>query len=138
MRIEYGTVLVALFAMSCACFGEEVNSSDIRKEHPGDTALSQDKDGNYQYKSFPELSMLYVFTGDSPGKSKCEARCVSAWPPLLVSAAEKGTAVGDWTVIVRDNGTRQWAYKGQPVYTRYHNMPLDASGEKAGFRLLTP
>ena len=23
---------------------------------------------------------------------------------------------GDWTVVVRDDGTRQWAFRGKPVY----------------------
>jgi predicted lipoprotein with Yx(FWY)xxD motif len=23
---------------------------------------------------------------------------------------------GDWTIVVRDDGARQWAYKGKPVY----------------------
>ena len=25
-------------------------------------------------------------------------------------------ASGDWTVVTRDDGSRQWAYKGKPVY----------------------
>jgi hypothetical protein len=127
-----------LLAASIGVAPADERPSDIKKEHPGDTALSEAPDGGYQYKSFPGLSALYVFTGDSPGKSNCDAKCVSAWPALLVSEGEKGTRIGDWEVIVRADGARQWAYKGQPVYTRYHNVPFDASGEQAGFRPLKP
>jgi predicted lipoprotein with Yx(FWY)xxD motif len=24
--------------------------------------------------------------------------------------------VGDWTILTRDDSTRQWAFKGQPLY----------------------
>ena len=123
-------------AMRVASAAEE--SPGLKKEHPGDTALSEAPDGSYQYKSFPGLSALYTYEGDSPGQSKCESKCLSAWPALLVSAGEKGSRVGDWEVIVRADGSRQWAYKGQAVYTRFHNIPFDASGEKAGFRPLKP
>ncbi len=33
--------------------------------------------------------------------------------------------MGDWTIIIRDDGARQWAYKDKPVYT-YAN---DAAGQ---------
>ena len=37
-----------------------------------------------------------------------------------MDAADKNN-VGSWTIIKRDDGTRQWAYKGQPVYTLFHD-----------------
>jgi predicted lipoprotein with Yx(FWY)xxD motif len=110
----------------------------IKLEHPGDTALSEDEPGKYVYKSFPTLLRLYVFDKDRPGKSTCNDGCASAWPPLLVSASEKGPRIGDWTIVVRDDGVRQWAYKGRPVYTRYHDFDPDADTEKEGFHALKP
>jgi predicted lipoprotein with Yx(FWY)xxD motif len=41
--------------------------------------------------------------------------CAQAWPP--VRAAPGAKAVGDWTLIKRDDGIEQWAYKGQALYT---------------------
>lgn len=59
---------------------------------------------------------LYTFDKDTtPGKSACVGECVAAWPPLAASA--QATASGDWSVITRDDGTRQWALKGKPLYT---------------------
>jgi hypothetical protein len=34
---------------------------------------------------------------------------------------------GDWTVITRDDGSKQWAYKGKPLYT----YRVDAPGKPA-------
>ena len=58
---------------------------------------------------------LYVFDRDAAGKSACNGPCAVNWPPLLVVGA--GAASGDWTIIVREDGAKQWAYKGKPLYT---------------------
>jgi predicted lipoprotein with Yx(FWY)xxD motif len=47
-------------------------------------------------------------------KSSCTGSCLEAWAPL--SAPHAASHVGDWTIVTRDNGARQWAYKGRPVY----------------------
>lgn len=127
-----------LLAVTTVAVAAEKDSSVIKKEHPGDAALSQDEHGNFHYKSFPGLATLYVYDGDAPGKSNCNVGCLSAWLPLLVSGGEKVDKVGDWVAITREDGRRQWAYKGQPVYMRYHNMPPDDGSEKEGFHLLKP
>ncbi|MFI4926369.1 MAG: hypothetical protein ACHP7E_01615, partial [Burkholderiales bacterium] len=59
---------------------------------------------------------LYTFDRDpmGAGKSMCNGACVSNWPPLMVTAADTGS--GDWSVVMRDDGTRQWAWRGKPVY----------------------
>jgi len=59
---------------------------------------------------------LYIFGNDSiPGKSVCNAQCATNWMPVPAAADAKD--MGDWTVITRDDGTKQWAYKGKPLYT---------------------
>ncbi|MFG6485432.1 hypothetical protein ACG04R_02040 [Roseateles sp. BYS78W] len=59
---------------------------------------------------------LYTFDKDTAGsgKSVCNGPCATNWPPL--AAAAGASASGDWTVITRDDGSRQWAYKGRPLY----------------------
>ncbi|WP_459615334.1 COG4315 family predicted lipoprotein [Bordetella sp. 2513F-2] len=70
---------------------------------------------------------LYTFDKDTAGsgKSACNDACAKAWPPLAAPADAKPQ--GDWSVVVRDDGSRQWAYRGQPVY-------LYASDAKPGDR----
>jgi len=57
---------------------------------------------------------LYTFDKDSAGKSACMGPCAANWPPLMAAADAK--AGGDWSVITRDDGSRQWAYKNKPLY----------------------
>jgi predicted lipoprotein with Yx(FWY)xxD motif len=58
---------------------------------------------------------LYTFDKDAtPGKSVCNGPCATNWPPALVADGAKAT--GDWTIITRDDGLKQWAYKGKPLY----------------------
>jgi predicted lipoprotein with Yx(FWY)xxD motif len=57
---------------------------------------------------------LYTFERDSAGKSACNGPCAANWPPLVAGADAK--ASGDWTIVTRDDGTKQWAYKGKPLY----------------------
>lgn len=40
--------------------------------------------------------------------------CVDVWPPVF--AAEGAEPVGKWTLIERDDGTKQWAFDGYPLY----------------------
>ena len=60
---------------------------------------------------------LYTFDRDAPGsgKSACNGQCAELWPPAKADADAK--AEGDLTLVTRDDGSKQWAYKGKPVYT---------------------
>ena len=75
---------------------------------------------------------LYTYDRDTaPGKSSCNGNCATNWPPLMATADAKPT--GSWTVITRDDGGKQWAYKGKPLY--YFTMdsaPGDKKGEGRG------
>ena len=64
----------------------------------------------------PNGMTLYTFDRDvaASGKSVCNGQCAANWPPLMATASD--TDRGDWTIVVRDDDTRQWAYKGKPVY----------------------
>ena len=57
---------------------------------------------------------LYTFDRDAGGKSACNGPCAGNWPPLAVTGDAK--SMGDWTIIARDDGSKQWAYKGKPLY----------------------
>lgn len=58
--------------------------------------------------------VLYSFDKDSAGKSACNGPCAQNWPPF---AAMSASASGDWTAVTRDDGSKQWAYRGKPLYT---------------------
>ena len=73
---------------------------------------------------------LYTFDRDAAGsgKSVCNDTCAKNWPPLMVKADEM--AAGDYTVITRDDGGKQWAYKGKPLYYWIKDQkPGDKTGD---------
>lgn len=59
---------------------------------------------------------LYTFDKDQAGsgKSVCNGPCASNWPPLFAMDGDR--ADGDWSIVNRDDGKRQWAYRGKPLY----------------------
>ena len=59
---------------------------------------------------------LYTFDKDveGSGKSVCNGPCATNWPPFMAGADSKSG--GDWTVVTRDDGSKQWAYSGKPLY----------------------
>jgi len=59
---------------------------------------------------------LYTFDKDAAGsgKSVCNGPCATNWPPLAAAAGD--TAGGDYSIITRDDGAKQWASKGKPLY----------------------
>ncbi len=58
---------------------------------------------------------LYTLTQDRPGKSTCEDACVKKWQPFL--GGEMSQPRGEWTLATRADKTRQWVFRGKPLYT---------------------
>ena len=59
---------------------------------------------------------VYTFAKDTAGsgKSMCNGPCATNWPPLLIDGSP--AVSGDYSVITRDDGKKQLAYKGMPLY----------------------
>ena len=75
---------------------------------------------------------LYTWDNDKePNKSTCAAMCLMNWPAFKATDADKD--VGDWKVITRDDGSKQWAYKGKPLYYFVQDTAAgDAKGDGRG------
>jgi predicted lipoprotein with Yx(FWY)xxD motif len=82
---------------------------------------------------------LYYFTNDTQnaGNSVCNDNCATAWPPYVLEGADEVTpgdgVDGEITMITRDDGTTQVAYKGWPLY--YYakdSAPGDTTGHEVG------
>ena len=73
---------------------------------------------------------LYVFDKDAAGsgKSLCNGPCATNWPPLY--AMDGDAASGDYSIVMRDDGKKQWAFKGKPLYFWAKDAkPGDATGD---------
>ena len=74
---------------------------------------------------------LYTFDSDDVGQSNCYADCAQSWKPFLVSKGDKKR--WGYSKVARTDGTEQWAYKGQPLYTWIaDNKPGDQTGDGVG------
>jgi predicted lipoprotein with Yx(FWY)xxD motif len=73
---------------------------------------------------------LYFFDKDvaGSGKSTCNGQCATNWPPQ--PAGSDSTAFGKYTIVTRDDGTKQWAYNGRPLYRWAKDQkPGDRTGD---------
>ena len=77
---------------------------------------------------------LYTFEKDQAGKSVCTGDCAVAWRPVIAPGDAKGG--GDWSLALRDDGVRQWAFKGKPLYSSTKDAnPSDTKGVAEGWKV---
>ncbi|MBO1110397.1 COG4315 family predicted lipoprotein [Bordetella petrii] len=101
MTVRIATARRAAILAACALFAAAAHAQAPVKTQDGVLA---DQAG----------MTLYTFDNDSAGKSVCNDKCAKAWPPLAAAADAK--AQGDYSIVTRDDGAKQWAYKGKPLY----------------------
>jgi predicted lipoprotein with Yx(FWY)xxD motif len=109
-----GVALGASTAVLCGCAAFAMSQVPVKRD--GDVLVDA------------EGMTLYTFDRDTYWSSACNAQCAVGWPPLVAAAGAK--PVGDYTIIARDDGRRQWAYKGKPLYVSGKDRkPGDQTGE---------
>lgn len=81
-----------------------------------------------------DVRSVYVSDRDAPGRSNCVGACLDDWKPVAAPAHVQPQ--GDWTVIDHPSGIKQWAFRGQPVYTRNadRKRPSLEGGDIPGWR----
>ena len=117
MRIALG-LSVALLAFSAVpSFAEE-------------PAMEMDSSMGKIYTDSKDMT-LYTFDKDAASMSNCYDQCATNWPPYMAAADAK--ADGDWTIIERKDGSKQWAYEGKPLYYYKDDKKAgDMTGEGKG------
>lgn len=99
--------LVALLTAACASNSTPSAASKIH---------AWKSSGSAKGKIFTDQSgqSLYTFKKDASGVSNCYSACAVAWPPF--TAAADATTKGEWSLISRKDGSKQWALNGMPLY----------------------
>lgn len=67
----------------------------------------------------PELGRYF-------GTRSCDAACTREWPPLRATARDLPS--GYWEIARRDDGSRQWVYRGYALYTHAADRPGETRG----------
>jgi len=88
------TALVTTFAANTACAQQVTENNGVLADTGGRT--------------------LYTFDKDASNKSNCYGGCAAAWPPFM--AKDGASAKAGYSVVTRDDGSKQWALNGKPLY----------------------
>ena len=122
---------LACLTLIAACSQYDVFGTrrDIVVDQPAGQSFIAMETTSGKVLATPSGMTLYTFDKDTAdsGKSACNGPCAALWPPLMASATDQPR--GAYTVITRDDGSRQWAYKGKPVYTY---KPDQKAGDRSG------
>lgn len=73
---------------------------------------------------------LYTYAKDAQaGRPVCVSECAKEFIPFSAPAGAK--AFSDWTIVKREDGVRQWAYQGLPLYS-YSGKDPDGEPSTSG------
>lgn len=133
-------IIFAGLLMGAAATARAQDTVPPELSYPGNVALSKNSNGEWEYRKFPSLMPLYFYDLDKPGtgKSECGDTCSGARPPLTVEEGAK--PIGRWNIIEREDGRKQWTYRGKPIYLRFHDIvgaPI-GDNEEGTWHLMTP
>jgi len=103
---------------------------DVALPYPTEVALSEEGDKGFVFRRFPGAQRLYIYDLDRGGRSFCNEGCEGAHPPVLAPDAAK--PMGEWSTVRRYDNHLQWAYRGHPVYSLFHDAPNDPHGDGEG------
>ncbi len=126
----FRSVIVAaallLSATQVLAHGSEAAAPPPPKDVPPPVTTGKTKKGTVLADS-KGMTLYYFDRDDSGNKSNCDGKCAEKWLPL--AADKTAQASGDFTVIVRSDGSRMWAYRYRPLYTSNDDKaPGDANG----------
>ncbi len=124
------TLTAAAVLAACSAPKPQTNADMAKPQATAPSTPTQASDGTL---IGPDGRTLYVFAKDvaGSGQSACVGACAANWPPLSVAASAK--PLGDYTIITRADGSKQWAFKGMPLYYYAKDAkPGDRQGDGVG------
>jgi predicted lipoprotein with Yx(FWY)xxD motif len=127
---RFGTVMVAaiLLAAGAANAHEEAPPPPPKKEAPKvPIKFAETKRGTVLANS-DGMTLYYFDRDDSGTTSTCDGKCTEKWIPL--KAVDDSKPQGDFTVMVRNDKSKMWAYRNRPLYTSRDDK---AAGDVNGF-----
>jgi predicted lipoprotein with Yx(FWY)xxD motif len=126
---RFGTVMVVAMLLAAPAYAhEEAPPPPPKKEAPKvPIKFAETKRGTVLANS--DGMTLYWFDRDDSGTtSTCDGKCTEKWIPL--KAVDDSKPQGDFTVMVRNDKSKMWAYRNRPLYTSRDDK---AAGDVNGF-----
>ena len=137
-------VVVARTDLAAGSFGDDlvtagkVGIDQVPESEAPTDALSSTSDLAGKVLTDSKGMTLYTSNRDTAGsgKSNVTGNVLQAWPAYILTSGNptKGDGVsGDATLITRDDGSKQVAYKGLPLYYWQNDkQPGDTTGNNVG------
>lgn len=122
----YTTIVLASSAQQPVL--AKAQSCGIDCPYPKDVSLVKEGRLGFVYRHSESGKRLYTYDLDQNGRSVCVAACEALWPPVL--APSGATRLGRWSIVIRRDGSRQWAYQGKPIYTKAEDPTDRPSGDE--------
>jgi len=123
-------IVGSVFVLDDSLLAQREGRGGGRGNMPAGVQMSKLADGTMILADAKGMT-LYTFAKDQPGASNCNDNCAKNWPPLM--AAADAMPMGEWTIVTRADGSKQWAYKGMPVYLWIKDAkPGDNTGNGVG------
>lgn len=105
---------MGLSKLAVISFFLTINAAVSVADSHGNEFVHSRTSGGQVFIMYRNHMSLYTFENDSQNRSNCYGECAQAWPPALLDA---GVVLGEnYSLIPRDDGTMQAAFKGQPLY----------------------
>ena len=120
MKILATVLMTSALLAGCSMPGTQRNNATVGNNSEAKRSTQQQEAPDMPTRATdgrligPNGNTVYTFGKDTSGMSNCNGQCATNWPPLAVAPNAK--AMGDYSIVTRSDGTRQWAYKGQPLY----------------------
>ena len=125
--LRLGTIMIAAMLLAPANGHEAEPAPPPKAEKPAvPIKIFQTRRGTILADS-RGMTLYYFDRDDSGNKSTCDGKCAEKWIPL--TASDDAAPLGDFTVIIRSDKSKMWAYRDRPLYTsRDDHAPGDANG----------
>ena len=115
-RLLIAAAALLLFANEAFAHGSEAAAPPPPKQDAATVPITLGKTTKGMvFTNLKGMTLYYFDRDDSGNKSNCNDKCVEKWIPL--PAVKDAQPFGDFTVIVRNDGSRMWAYRYRPLYT---------------------
>ncbi len=100
---------------------------------PDNIYLTKTDASKGQYLTDFQGMTLYTFDKDTTGVSNCSGQCLVAWPVYTSGATAQKTFPTNISVITRSDGSKQFAWKGMPLYYYAKDAKMgDITGDGVG------
>jgi predicted lipoprotein with Yx(FWY)xxD motif len=122
------TVALAALALSACTLADEYSGDEPEGRLANYVASDAKSYSRGDVLTTPDGMTVYVYDKEAEGSASCYGKCAEEWPPVLAPAEAK--PFGDFSLVKRIDGTRQWAYRGKPLHLYDEDQePGDAKGD---------